>query len=399
MAINFADKGILGLAATPIMRDLRLTHTQLGAVGLGFFSFFSISSIVFGLFIRKLSTKWTLLGMVVAWSLCQCLVLVWTSSTGLLVSRVLLGLADGGAYPVALYAAYKWFQDDRRALPTSVIAIGGAVGSGLLAPVLAFLITQLSWRETFGILSAAGLFWCGAWMIFGLEGPGKEVGSSKPQPGAQKIPVYLLLTSRTVLGAQLSGFCAYWLLTLAVLWLPAYLSERFGFSLHAVANIVVLLTLCQITVAPAICGLSQHLVRNGVSTRYARGFVAGLSVMAAGSMTILFPRLSGALFPIGCLLAAFSVGAVILVLGQVIVAQVAPPSQRGLVMGVTNAVMTFAGPLASLSMGFIADRQWGGMRGFDAGFTLVGAMVLVGGFLGILLMNPALDRHRLGPST
>jgi sugar phosphate permease len=215
----------------------------------------------------------------------------------------------------------------------------------------------------------------------------------------QKVPVHRLLTSGTVIGTQLSGFCSYWLLTLAVLWVPAYLSERFGFSLQSVANIIVLLAVCQITIALAICGLSQRLIRRGVSSRYARGFVAGLSVTAAGFMTILFPRLPGGLFPIVCLLAAFSVGAVIFVLGQVMVAQVAPPSQRGLVMGVTNAIITLAGPLASISMGFIADRQWGGTRGFDSGFTFVGTMVLVGGLLGILLMNPASDRRRLYQST
>jgi hypothetical protein len=36
LAINFADKALMGLAAEPIMRELGLTHTQFGRIAASF---------------------------------------------------------------------------------------------------------------------------------------------------------------------------------------------------------------------------------------------------------------------------------------------------------------------------------------------------------------------------
>jgi hypothetical protein len=40
LAINFADKALMGLAAEPIMRELGLTHTQFGRIAASFFRCF-----------------------------------------------------------------------------------------------------------------------------------------------------------------------------------------------------------------------------------------------------------------------------------------------------------------------------------------------------------------------
>ena len=48
MLINFADKVVVGLAAQPIMAELKLSPEQFGLLGSSFFFLFAISGIVVG---------------------------------------------------------------------------------------------------------------------------------------------------------------------------------------------------------------------------------------------------------------------------------------------------------------------------------------------------------------
>ena len=58
MLINFADKAVIGLAAVPIMKDLHLTNAEFGSVGSAFFFLFSISAVLVGFLVNRVSTKW-----------------------------------------------------------------------------------------------------------------------------------------------------------------------------------------------------------------------------------------------------------------------------------------------------------------------------------------------------
>jgi predicted MFS family arabinose efflux permease len=58
---------------------------------------------------------------------------------------------------------YKWFGDERRALPTSVVASGAAVGAGIVAPLIIWIIEAFGWHAAFGTLGVLGLAWVGLW--------------------------------------------------------------------------------------------------------------------------------------------------------------------------------------------------------------------------------------------
>ncbi|HUB95815.1 MAG TPA: MFS transporter, partial [Stellaceae bacterium] len=167
MYINFADKAVIGLAAVPMMRDLGLSPAQWGVVGSSFFGLFSISALVVGACVDRIPTKWALVAMGLLWAVTQ-LPMIWTVSLPALIAcRVMLGAGEGPAYPVAIHAVYKWFPDDRRTLPTSIIAIGAAVGVFTIAPVLVFLIQMFDWHWAFGFLGLLGLAWVAAWIVWG----------------------------------------------------------------------------------------------------------------------------------------------------------------------------------------------------------------------------------------
>ncbi len=208
------------------MRDLHLTHVQFGVIGSSFFAFFSLSAAVLGIVGNRVPTRWMLAGMMLLWSLAQAVPMALASWSALIASRVVLGLGEGAAYPIALHCAYKWFPNDRRAIPTSVVAMGGTLGVGVAAPALSYVIAGWSWQAAFAALSLIGLVWSGIWLTVGREG----TLDAKLLPGdaqAGRVIAYRkLLGCPTIVGVQIVGFCAYWLLTLAVVWLPAYIGAR-----------------------------------------------------------------------------------------------------------------------------------------------------------------------------
>jgi ACS family D-galactonate transporter-like MFS transporter len=394
MVINFADKAVLGLSALPIMRELGLDHTQFGLIGASFFALFSISAVVVGFVVNRVSTKWVLVGMALSWALFQLPMALPLGLSALVANRMLLGLGEGPAYPVALHAIYKWFSNLRRAVPTSIIAIGGAVGAGIAAPVIVFVIEHYSWRSAFGVLGLVGLVWCAVWLFVGKEGP---LSAEPVVAGAgtyERLPYARLLTSRTFVGQALVAFAAYWLVSLSVVWLPAYLTNGAGYTPIETGWIITLPALANILLLPGICAVSEKLKRQGASSRAARGGVACAGLLLAGLLAFALPQVSGPVLPVLCTTLAFSCGTSIFSLGHVMIAEITPTAQRGSMLAIGNALATLAGPLAPVLMGMIVDTGVNAVTGFRNGFMLTGAAVAAVAVLAAFLIDPEADRAR-----
>src|SRR5919112_6105577 len=152
MLINFADRAVLGLAAVPIMQELGLTHSQFGLIATSFFTLFSVGGVIGGFLVNRVASRWVLAALALIWSLCQLPMMLSASVAALVANRVALGFSEGPAYPVALHASYKWFANERRAVPTSLIAIGALAGNGIAAPVIVAIVAAWSWHAAFGFL-------------------------------------------------------------------------------------------------------------------------------------------------------------------------------------------------------------------------------------------------------
>jgi MFS transporter, ACS family, D-galactonate transporter len=391
MLINFADRAVLGLAAVPIMQELGLSHTEFGLVGASFFSLFSLGAVIGGFLVNRIATKWVLAGLALMWSLCQLPMLLPVTMVALVANRVTLGFGEGPAYPVAAHAIYKWFPKEHRALPTSLMAIGALAGNGIVAPGIVIIITAWSWQAAFGFLGAIGLVWCAAWMVLASEGTiaPDETGVGEHET---RRPYRQLLGCRTVIGVQVVGFCAYWLLTVAVVWLPAVLNQTFGYTLVEAGWIMMLVALGQIIVLPAVSALSDGLQQRGVSSRFACGWLACASTVVSGLLTLVLSQTGGSIATILCTVFAFSLCNVILVLAPCLLAEVTPVRQRGAVLGINTAVVTLAGPLAPAIMGMVADIGADPAAGFRTALLLAGGIVIVGGLSGFLLIDPEADR-------
>jgi ACS family D-galactonate transporter-like MFS transporter len=242
----------------PIMQELRLSHTQFGMLGSAFFLLFFVSGVTVGFLANRFSGKIIMAIMGAVWSATMLPLSVTASFPLLIGSRVVLGAAEGPAFPVAVHAVHKWFLDARRALPTSIVASGAAFGAGIVAPGIIWIIDRFSWHAAFGTLGVIGLIWLSCWLVFMQEGP-SALSELKSEPQS-RIPYRYLLTSRTTVGFYLSGFAAYWIISLNLVWLPNYLIKGLGIEPARAAWIIALPSVMQILLAPGIAHASQKLM-------------------------------------------------------------------------------------------------------------------------------------------
>jgi len=393
MVINFADKSVIGLSSGPIMSEMALTNTQFGTLGSAFFLLFSISGVAGGFLANKIRTKPLMSLMAVLWAVSVLPISLVSSFPLLLGSRVVLGAAEGPAFPIALHSVYKWFPDRQRALPTSVIASGAAFGTGIVAPLISWIISRHGWHTAFGALGVMSLGWFCIWSSTAAEGPLDGISPSRPENIA-RVTYRQLLSSRTAIGVFLAGFAAYSIIALNITWLANYLVKQVHMTLIRAGWIIGFVSLMQMILVPGFAWLSQVLSGLGVSSRVTRGILGAACVATSGASIIWMVGIRTGLLQDLLISLSFSIGAVIFPLGSALIGEITPPTQRGAMLGITNSIHTLAGLVAPVVMGHIIDAYAGSATGFRIGYLMNGVMVIAFGSAAAVLINPRADLVR-----
>jgi MFS family permease len=393
MLINYADKAVIGLSSVQIMKELHLTHAQFGSLGSAFFLLFSVSGVIVGFLANRFSTRMIMLVMGTIWALTLLPVSLAGSFSVLLGSRVILGAAEGPAFPVAVHAVYKWFGNQRRALPTSVVACGAAFGTGVIAPLMTWVIVRFGWHAAFGMLGVVGLAWVCLWFFLGEDGRVDRFVDRGAVPEG-RVPYWQLLLSRTAIGVYLAGFAAYWIIALNIIWLANYLIKAVGMLPAHAAWVIALPSVLQMILAPALAYLSQILTARGYSSRVSRGLLGTFCVVVAGGAMVCLAFVGMGVLKIALVGLSFSIGSVIFTLGSTLIGEISPAAQRGAMLGVTNSIHTLAGLGAPIAMGLVVDIGADPSAGFRTGFIYAGTLVVILGLLAAILINPKADLQR-----
>ena len=391
MVINFADKMVIGLAAKPIMEELKLSPEQFGLIGSAFFFVFPFAAVLVGFIANRVQARHTLLVMAAFWSLLQFPMLGAISFEALIACRVLLGAAEGPANPVATHAIYKWFPDSLRAVPTAVVAQGSAVA----VPALNWIIVHHSWHWAFGALGIAGLLWSVLWFFFGREGTLVDPPVVAHAHGSAPIPYRRLLTCPSIVAVCCTGFASYWGLALGLTWFTPYLVEGLGFSQTAGGNLSVLPWVFGMVVVLAGGWISQRLKARGVSSRVSRGVFASAAAILGGCILPFIGLTTDPALKLAILVAGTAIGSTIYVVIPMVVSELTPQPQRAAMLAIVNSIVTLGGVIAPFAMGVVVQDAASRLIGYDRGFTLLGGLLLAGGVIGLLFIRPEADRSRL----
>jgi len=393
MVVNFADKIVVGLAAVPIMTDLKLDAEQFGLLGSSFFFLFSISAIIVGFIVNRVDARWVLLVLALIWALAQFPMVGTVGFATLLVCRIILGAGEGPAFSVAVHAIYKWFPDERRTLPTAVLSQGSAFGVILAVPTLNWLIVNYSWHYAFGALGLVGLLWCGVWLLLGREGP--LVPSAADAREETRFSYLHLLTTPTFIGCCIATFGAYWALSLGLTWFTAFIVQGLGFTQHAAGLISILPWVFGACIVILTGWLSQRWVTGGMSTRGARGVLGSAPLIVGGLILMMMPYTDSATLRIALLVVGSGLCGAIYVVCPPMLSEFTPVSQRGAVIAIYGAIYTLAGIVAPAAMGSIIQHAGDVVQGYLHGFVINGLVMVGSGLLGLLLLWPNSERARL----
>ncbi|MEQ6901491.1 MFS transporter [Nocardioides sp. YIM 152588] len=395
MAINFMDKAVLGIAGERLQSDLGLSDTQFGLVSSTFFLAFTVSGFVVGWFADRFDPRLLLLSLVVVWSVAQLLVAIpGTGLTTLVLTRIMLGAAEGPAFALANHTVFTWFRDRERTLPSSILTMGAPAGIALGAPLLAVLVTHADWRAAFLLTGLIGLLWVAAWARGGGSGPfAVHTAAAGTHERADRWAGLFLRP--TVWGAAIAGFAAYWTMAVAITWLPLYLQRARDWELTQAGGIAALTQLVGVAVIFSVGLASQRLHVRGVSSRISHGAVVAGALAVGGAAVLAVPRVPDGPVLLVTLLVAFTASSSTFSLIAATIAEVAPGRQRAAVLGTVTALSAAGGAFGPVIFGALVDAADSDVAGFTSAYTVGGVLLLVGAVVASLFINPDGDRRVL----
>jgi MFS family permease len=405
MFVNFAAKIGVGLAGTPVERELGIGAAQFGVVQSSFFWLFAAGSILGGWLGSRIGSRW-LLGIVAAlWAVSLAPLAGQVSFTGLILCRVLLGFAEGPTAAVALQATHSWFPAHRRALPTTFLLLGAGLGPVIAAPALTALIKARSWHAAFASLAVVGAVLAIAWLFIGRDGPIEASLTSNPATAdsgpAPHEPVRLrrLFATPTVIGAMLLMFAVYGDAAAKLSWLPLYLEKGLGYDPTTSATYVAIPLLVAALATIAVGLISRAMTRRGLSNRASRGLLPSALTLVGGLVTLAYPFVGrGWAFVV-----LVTISSCLITGGYPVVfaglSDLIPARQRMTAFGIIAAVYSLGAVIAPALVGVLVADAPKPLAGFSLGFLIIGIAVMAGGIAGATMINPERDAARLRSTT
>lgn len=397
IVINYLDRVNISVAAQPLIHDYHLSNTQLGVILSSYLWTYTLLQIPVGALLDRIGVKWLMRVGTIVWTIATFMTAIVSGFGLIILSRLLLGIAEAPAFPGASKATGYWFPVQERGLATSSFDAAAKFSNVIGVPLVAGAVTIYGWRGGFWVTGALSLLYAILFWLF-YRDPRESRRLSEPEHayivegGAQQesvTPVSLqrslpfLLRQRKVWAMAL-GFAAYgYSFYLFLSWLPAYLETQLHVSILKSSGYVALIwgvaTLTDIFIGG---WLVDYLIKRGNEPTRVRktlvtiGMLLGIAVIGAAFTT----NPNVAVFWIAIALGGLAFAAPI---GWSIPGLIAPRGTVGTVGSIMNFFNNLVGIIAPIVAGYIADRT----GSFGLNFLIAGVILVVGVLCYVLLLG------------
>ncbi|KFJ43346.1 MFS transporter [Francisella philomiragia] len=379
--LNYIDRSTLSIANTEIANAFNITPTEMGILLSAFMWPYAIASLPAGYMVDRLGVNKVMLISMIAWSVACVLGGLVIGFYSILLTRILLGLAEAPFFIVATRIIQHRFPSSQRGLMSSIVALGPRLANILAPLILVGLMLLIDWRGMFILLGIIGLLAALGWKLLHTE---ETIECRPTYKKTQKVSISDALKNKNVVFLCIGNLCssyAYWLF---LTWLPFYFIK------------VKHLSLSQMSIATSISFIS------GIASVMLGGIASDL--MIKKGFTAVFSRLTPII--IGCLVASIAILALpfidnifiivcvisvtIFCLGLrisptwALVADISPYSLVGTIGGLQNFANFVGAGLAPLITGIILQST---NDNFMFVFIFSGVICLFGSFIYMLIRN------------
>ncbi|MBV9827653.1 MAG: MFS transporter [Alphaproteobacteria bacterium] len=243
--ILYVDRVNLAAAAGAIQKDLGLTNTELGIAFSAFNYSYATFQIVGGWIADRFGSRWTLAICALVWAVTTLLTGAVTGLASLFAVRLVLGMGEGATLPAATRAMASWMSSRLRGVAQGITHSASRLGAAVTAPVVAFLITYLSWRWSFVVLASLSAAWAFLWLWWFRDDPRQHPAMTPAEVAelpvidqaarvrAGQVPWGPLV--RRVGPTMFVYFTMGWTGWLFVTWMPSLFMHNYGLDLKSSA--------------------------------------------------------------------------------------------------------------------------------------------------------------------
>jgi len=403
--ITYTDKILLGLVAQPLKEEFGLTASQVGTAGSVFFIAYVIGGLGSGVVNKWLVLRWSLVVLSIVWALCMLPMVIAGGYTVLILSRLILGLAEGPSASLVYTAIYSWHPPEKRSAPGAFVPGSSNVAKILVAPLLALVIAHWGWRAAFVVMVVVGVAWCGLWLLTWTEGPygeraaaDRSATDSAPFEDSQltaKAPWLSIFRTPTFLGAAAGVFVLNAMLATILTWLPSYFEVGLGYTRVQAGTLFGFPAIVSLVVLIIATPVSDRLMSRGTSSRLLRGVAPGIAMVVCGCALVSLPYIGAPALVVA--LVSFGYGLAVIGFPQftAAVSQICPKSQMAGALGAFFAVMGLGGAFGPYVTGRIVDAAASPAVGYAQAFQVFGVVALVGAVIVLLTISPQRDADRI----
>ncbi|MFD2587100.1 MFS transporter [Croceitalea marina] len=238
----YIDRVCISVAKDPIAEALQLSDKQMGWVLSSFALGYALLQAPSGLLSDRLGPRKILTVIVAIWSVFTALTGAIWNFISLLITRFLFGAGEAGAFPGMSRAIYSWIPLKERGIVTGINFSGSRLGAAFALPLVAFMIDDLGWRNSFYVLGAIGFVWATIWYMAFRDNPEdhklisnqeKEYiiasrQDKKISKAKAKVPFAQVLGSKNMWLAMGQYFCSNFTNFFALTWLFPHIKSEYN---------------------------------------------------------------------------------------------------------------------------------------------------------------------------
>lgn len=395
-ALNYLDRQSLPVVIGELQKEIPISEIEYSQIQSLFLLAYAIMYAGGGKIIDWLGTRAGYAVMII-WLSAATLLHGFADSVGMLkLSRFLLGLGEGGAFPGSAKAVSEWFPASERSTAFGIFNTGSSVGAVVAPPLIALIVSTSDWRWVFFITGALGVVWAVIWLRF-YDLPARHaritsneyayISANLPQIAKKQAPIsyFRLFQIRQVWGLVIAKFLTDSAWFFFIFWLPKYLADVRHLNIKEIGYYA------WIPYAFAGAGsllggwFSSFLIRRNLSIDTSRKIaLAASAFLMPVSLGIITAPLQLAIIFFGIAMFAHQLWSTIV---QTLVADLFPSSTVGAVAGLLGCAGSFGAMLFNLLVGQMLAH----FHSYGPVFTISGLMHPLG-FIVIMLIVRRIER-------